>query len=294
VAFLQPSHIVDHRIGSGLDAAMVAIDGLMSGDLGVLEAVCLLLGGEQLDILAQRALVAFEGEDVIGLLVEDFLGDVALAAHGVDGDDGAVDRQHIEKRRDGDDLVGFVRHFDLAEHEALARRESGHHVDCGFSASLVGGAARRLAVDGDHICRHANQLGDPGDEATLEFRSVERRENIAEMVVRRRSVPERQEPAKKLDLLLAESRDIDEGLRSGKHSEQAQQQHIFERIDHLAALPWIWKIRKTLQKNKRFALAPQISPPPPSRPPQIESEDHDRFSTSAVCHELLHPITCMM
>src|SRR3982074_1670023 len=28
-----------------------------------------------------------------------------------------------------------------------------------------------------------------------------------------------------------------------------------------------------------------------SRPPQIVSEDHDRFSTSAVCHELLHPIT---
>src|ERR1700752_1560951 len=29
----------------------------------------------------------------------------------------------------------------------------------------------------------------------------------------------------------------------------------------------------------------------PSRPPKTESEDHDRFSTSAVCHELLHPIT---
>jgi len=128
----------------------------------------------------------------------------ALAAHGVDGDDGAVDRQHIEKRRDGDDLIGFVRHFDLAEDEALARRESGHHVDRRFSASLVGGAAQRLAVDGDHIRRHADQLGDPGDEATLEFRSVERRENVAEVVVRRRPITERQEPAKKLDLLLAE------------------------------------------------------------------------------------------
>src|SRR5215470_6701671 len=36
---------------------------------------------------------------------------------------------------------------------------------------------------------------------------------------------------------------------------------------------------------------PQIPPPHPSRPPPVESEDHDRFSTSAVCHQLLHPIT---
>src|SRR5258708_3606947 len=31
-------------------------------------------------------------------------------------------------------------------------------------------------------------------------------------------------------------------------------------------------------------------PPIPSHPPHRESEDHDRFSTSALCHELLHPI----
>jgi hypothetical protein len=49
----------------------------------------------------------------------------------------------------------------------------------------VGGTARRLAVNGDYIRRYADQLGDPGDEATLEFPSVERCENVAEVVVRR-------------------------------------------------------------------------------------------------------------
>jgi hypothetical protein len=68
---------------------VIAVDGLMSGDLGIAEAIRLLLGGEQLDILAQRALVALEGENVIGILVADFLGDVALAADGVGGNDGA-------------------------------------------------------------------------------------------------------------------------------------------------------------------------------------------------------------
>ena len=81
---------------------MIAVDGLMLGDLGVAKAIGLLLGGEQFDILTQRALITFERENVIGFLVEDFLGDIALAAHGVDGDDGAFDHQHVEKGRDGD------------------------------------------------------------------------------------------------------------------------------------------------------------------------------------------------
>jgi hypothetical protein len=46
-------------------------------------------------------------------------------------------------------------------------------------------------------------------------------------------------------------------------------------------------------EKQALRRVPQILPPPPSRPPQIESEDHDRFSTSADCHELLHPITLL-
>jgi hypothetical protein len=140
MVILQPIYIVDDRIVSGLDAAVVGIDGLMLRDLGVLKAGCLLLGREHLDVLAQCALIAFEGEDVIGLLLDDLLGDLALAAHGIDGYDGALDRQHIEKCRNGDDLVRFVRHLDLAEYQTLACRESGHHMDRGLSSPFVGGS----------------------------------------------------------------------------------------------------------------------------------------------------------
>jgi hypothetical protein len=57
-----------HRgVGSGFDAAVVAIDGFMPADLGVLEAVGLLLVSEKLDILAKRGLVAFERQNEIGL-----------------------------------------------------------------------------------------------------------------------------------------------------------------------------------------------------------------------------------
>ena len=71
VALLQPGDIVDHGIGSGFDAAVIAIDGLMAAHLGVLKAFGLLLGGEQFGILAQRALIAFERQNVIGFFVHD-------------------------------------------------------------------------------------------------------------------------------------------------------------------------------------------------------------------------------
>src|SRR5450759_4122294 len=52
VAFHKPSHIMDCGIGSGFDAAVIAVDRLMATDLGILKAVGLLLGSEDLDILA--------------------------------------------------------------------------------------------------------------------------------------------------------------------------------------------------------------------------------------------------
>jgi len=123
MALLQPADIVDRRIGSHFNAAVIAVDGLVATDLSILETIGLLLGDEDLDILAQRALIAFEREDVIGLVINDLLGDVALTAHGIDAHDRALNRQQIQQFGDRDDFVRLLRHFDLPEHEALARRE---------------------------------------------------------------------------------------------------------------------------------------------------------------------------
>ena len=69
--------------------------------------------------------------------------------------------------------------------------------------------------------------------------SVERREDIAEVIVRGRPIPELAEPAQKIELLLAEQCDIDEGLGPGQHRQQAQKQDLVQRISDLAALPRI-------------------------------------------------------
>ena len=191
VALLQPADVVEDGGGPGLDAAVVGIDGLALADCAVGEVAGLLLGDEELHVVVQRTLVALQGEHVVGLLVDDRLGDVALAAHGIDGHDGAFDRQHVEQLRDSADLVGLLRHLDLAEHQALPRGEGRDHVDRRLGAALLVGSARGLAVGRDHLGRRARERGDPGDEAALELLGIERCEDVAEMVMRRRAVAER-------------------------------------------------------------------------------------------------------
>src|SRR5208337_536912 len=135
-------------------------------------------------------------QDVVGFLVDDFLRDVALAAHGVDGDDRALDRQHVEQGGNGDDLVRLLVHLRLREYEALARREGRDHVN-GILAALAPRPPRGLSVDGDDVERSFGQRADPGYETLPESLGVERGENIAQMVVARRAVGERQKASQK-------------------------------------------------------------------------------------------------
>ena len=59
MAFLQPIDVIYHGCGARLDAAVIAIDGGIAGDLCVGKAPGLLFRGEKLDVLTQRSLVAF-------------------------------------------------------------------------------------------------------------------------------------------------------------------------------------------------------------------------------------------
>ena len=271
---------MDRGGGPGLDAAVIAVDGLLPGDLGVLEADGFLLGGEQFDILAQGALIAFERQHVIGLHGEDFLGDVALAADRVDGDDGALDRQQVEQLGDGDDLVRLVRHLDLAEHQALMRGKGRHHMDRRLGALLPAGAAQRLAVDGDHLLGRAGQRRHPIDEAALELLGIEHRKNVTEVIMGGRPMAKRPKPAQQRDLLFPKPRNVDECLRPRQHRQQAQQQHFGQRIDHLAGLARVRQILEIIQENNRLAKRRQVRTRPLHRSSSAsESEDHDRFST---------------
>ena len=79
MALLEPGDIMDDGGLAGFDAAMIAVNCLILADFRMLEALSLLLGGEQFDILAKAALVAFQRQNVIGFLGRDGLCDLAAS-----------------------------------------------------------------------------------------------------------------------------------------------------------------------------------------------------------------------
>ena len=86
VALLEPGDIVNHGCRSGLDASVIAVDRLVSTDGGVLEVAGVLLGDEDVDVVTQAALVAFEGENIVPAFLSMMVRAMfALASDGVDG-----------------------------------------------------------------------------------------------------------------------------------------------------------------------------------------------------------------
>ena len=159
-----------------------------------------------------------------------------------DRDHRALDRHHVQKRWNGDNLVRLRLDHRLRQHEALSRREGRDHVDGGPRRRLSPGSAQGLAVNGDDFHRRLRQRRHPIDKATLERVGIERGENIAQRVMRRRAVGERRKPTQQRQLLFAEPLDIGEAFRPGQHAKERHQQYLVQRIDDLARLPRVRQI----------------------------------------------------
>lgn len=97
VQFPQPVDVVRRPTAAFLDAAMVGVDGGVMIEAGVGEVAGELFLEEQLNVAVQGPLIGLQGQHVIGALVDNLLGDGRLAADGVDGDDGALERQQVEQ-----------------------------------------------------------------------------------------------------------------------------------------------------------------------------------------------------
>lgn len=73
------------------------------------------------DIGLQSGLLALQRQQEVGLVRHDLVGDLDLAAHGVDADEGALELtgvgQIVEQLGNGGDLVGLLRHAALRQHQ---------------------------------------------------------------------------------------------------------------------------------------------------------------------------------
>lgn len=52
--------------------------------------------------------VAFEGQHVVGIRLDDLLGDFGLASHGIGGDDATTQLQNPQQLRHGGNFVALV------------------------------------------------------------------------------------------------------------------------------------------------------------------------------------------
>ena len=100
-----------------------------------------------LDLGFQGQLIAFQGEQEIGLVRDDLVGDLDLAAHGVDGHQGAFELpcfgEVVEKLRDGGDLVGLFRDAELRQRQPGVGRVGAERVQGLQALGFVVRAARR-------------------------------------------------------------------------------------------------------------------------------------------------------
>jgi len=164
-----------------------------------------------------------------------------------------------------------------------------------FALGLLEGAPRRLTVDRHDLPGNADKTRRPRGEPFLKGLEIERCENVAERVVRRRSILEGREPPEQRQLHLPEALDLRERLRPGHHRQQNKDQDLHQRIDHFAMLPRIAQFGKASKHRGAFErrrVARRVFRkfrlhPPPHCP---ESVDCDRFRPSTVCHALFRPI----
>lgn len=136
----------------------------------LLEVVLLRQVKERGHVFLEVGLVALDGQDVVGLLRDNLLGDSRLTAHRINGDDAAADIQQTQQLRNGRNLIGLVGHGPLAQHQMVFSRPGADQMDCLFPLPSVVGTAGALAAHSKNLpFGHRKHRFDPGREAGLEL-----------------------------------------------------------------------------------------------------------------------------
>jgi len=101
--------------------------------------------------LMKRALVAFQGENIVAATVNNLGCDLALAASRIDGDDRLVDIDLVQKVRDCRDFIGFFSGCQLPQTDAATSRPGTHEEEWSKLMSPIMRTTQRLTIDGDDL-----------------------------------------------------------------------------------------------------------------------------------------------
>ena len=134
-----------------------------------------LVVAHRLHVLQQGLLVALDGKDVVRACLDDLLRDVLLCPHRVDGDDGALDVEHLYQLGDGRYLVALVARLELAEAQGVGHASRAYDVQRILAVERVLAPAHCLPVYRHHAAGLAAvaQPQRPFGEQPLEMAGVD-------------------------------------------------------------------------------------------------------------------------
>ncbi len=216
---------------AGIDVAVAAV----AQDLGVVE--------EEGDVGMQGGLIALEGEQVVAALIDDLPGDLAMAAHRIDGDDRALERMHFQQLRDCGDLVRLAIDGQLAEHEALVGRPGGDQMQRRAAGGAVEGMAQGLAVDRRHASGAFGKALHETQEAAVELDRIEQAKHAREGVMARDAVTEPQKLPQKGLLRAPEQSHVRAVLAAAQHRAEGNHQDLMQIVAGVA-VSRIFKVRE--------------------------------------------------
>ena len=196
----------------------------------------------------QGGLVALDRQQVVSAHVPDGARDLALGAHRVDADQAALDRQGLQQRRDGRDLVALVGDLLLAQDDPQAGGEGADHVHRAQPAH--GRAPQALAVDGHVLPEGTHDPAHPASEHLLEVLGVEDAEDPVEGVVGGDAVFQPQEAAQPRLLDLRPLGHVLEALHLGEDGADGNHQHFHQVVALAVAHPRVLDLGQALHQGR--------------------------------------------
>jgi hypothetical protein len=194
-------------------------------------------------------LVAFEGEQIVGLVFDDPVGDRNLAAHGIDGHQRSLELigfgQVVEKPRGSGDFIGFLGHAELSQDQSGIARIGTQRMEGFEPLAHVVGAARGLTVDGDQIVPVGPERRNPAFETASEQHRSDAIDQRPQPASARDAEMKRREP-QKIQMMLAPCDDVVEIVTPGDGGAGQKQKDLGEGIYDPPRLPAIVDLREML------------------------------------------------
>ena len=244
----DPIHDAGRRVGPRLDAAVTLLDRRFGDEFGGWRGFEIAF-----DIGFERGLIAFESEEIIGAMGDDFVGDFDLTAHRVDGDERAFELlgfgELIEQLGNGGDFIAFLGNRQLRQGQAGVGGVSAERMQGLQALALVVGAARGLAVNGDEVVAIGPERRDPALEAPPEKNWINAVDEVAQPALAGNAEMEVAEAAQKGEMALTPGDDLVKIIARTYCCAAQQQQDLGERIHHAPRLALVGKLGKMLEQQ---------------------------------------------